>query len=462
MRNYGKIVGFTVGLIALSNIFEVTTYANSTDYEVSVVNTVRVGDIQIEIEQCNDESQLVVPNQTINQEIRIHNIAKPAWVRVKLEYRGLVGVSEIETSSIGITSSDWIKRGNYYYYTKSMENDSYIDLCNSLTIPKDWDSSYTGKSFNVLITTEAVQKRNFTPNFGSHDPWFGTIVETSVKNKDISNNVTNTQSFQVIFKDGTQELIRVGDDFFSNFGYMMPGDTLTDYVRITNNYSKSVEICFRTDSTLDSKLLNLMQLEIRLGDNILYKGSLSSESLQGGISLGKYAKGDSNNLIYVLTLPSNAGNEYAQERAEVKWVFSSSLSSGKTTTTDNEDSDGRTTTPTTSVIPTEQVTEPSNEENTTSVDEDVRTKIPDELIDIARDVDDGRLKYYIDKEYLTEMEWQEFTAILEALGVPSSKWMPYLPKTGDVSSTPLYVLVMLVSLIGLVILFVRRHVHDKQ
>jgi len=74
MENYRNIFMFIVSLMVL-NLFTVTTYANdTTDYEVDVVNTVSVGDIQIGIEQYSNGTQLVVPNQTISQTIRIRNL----------------------------------------------------------------------------------------------------------------------------------------------------------------------------------------------------------------------------------------------------------------------------------------------------------------------------------------------------------------------------------------------------
>jgi len=463
MENYRNIFMFIVSLMVL-NLFTVTTYANdTTDYEVDVVNTVSVGDIQIGIEQYSNVTQLVVPNQTISQTIRIRNLARPAWIRVKVEYQGLTGVSEIEDSSVGITSENWIKCGEYYYHTKSMDSASYIDLCNSITIPEKWDSSGSGKRFNVIITADAVQKRNFSPNFNSSDPWFGTVIETSIHNKYTDTMAASKQSFQVVFEDGTQGLVRTGENFLGNFNDMMPGDVVTDKVRVANNYSEPIELHFRAESLMNSSLLGAIEFSICIGDVVVYSGTLDSAAIKSGVSLGKYSKGSSADLIYTLVVPSDMGNNYAQSEASVKWIFYTALSKVTEPTKgsggggDKEEStisQREKEVPTSSVETTVVNTEPTGED---------LIKMPDDFIARIREINDERLKPYLDKEYLTLKEFAELLFLLEGLGIPTSEYTYLLPKTGDTSdNTSAYLFVMIFSLVALSALAVmRRRLKEK-
>ena len=447
MRNCRKILILCLILLSLNTI---TVYANSTSYEVDVVNKVSVGDINISISQNDRGNTIVLPNQIIDRSIGIRNNANPAWIRIKIEYTGSNKIKNLSESMIILSSNEWIKCGQYYYYITPVKKNSYIDFCNSIVIPEDWDSSFSDERFSIIITAEAVQERNFTPDFKSTDPWFGTVVETCVHSTYNKLGVTSGQSFQVLFEDGTQGLVKIGDDFFSNFDNLMPGDSVTDRVKVVNNYSKSVELFFRTDFLTDSILLGAVGLTISIDNKVLYSGNLDAVALRNGVSLGKYSKGSSADLIYILTIPSEMGNEYAQSETSIRWIFSTTLSKAVEPTKGGKDNDKEEST----TVALKETESSVVVLGTESVTEDL-IKIPDDLIELIKELNDERLNFYLDKEYLTPEEFSELLRLIEELGIPVSEWLPLLPKMGDDFKNEVYIVVMIISLVllfGLIVL----------
>jgi len=447
MRNCRKILILCLILLSLNTI---TVYANSTSYEVDVVNKVSVGDINISISQNDRGNTIVLPNQIIDRSIGIRNNANPAWIRIKIEYTGSNKIKNLSESMIILSSNEWIKCGQYYYYITPVKKNSYIDFCNSIVIPEDWDSSFSDERFSIIITAEAVQERNFTPDFKSTDPWFGTVVETCVHSTYNKLGVTSGQSFQVLFEDGTQGLVKIGDDFFSNFDNLMPGDSVTDRVKVVNNYSKSVELFFRTDFLTDSILLGAVGLTISIDNKVLYSGNLDAVALRNGVSLGKYSKGSSADLIYILTIPSEMGNEYAQSETSIRWIFSTTLSKAVEPTKGDKDNDKEEST----TVALKETESSVVVLGTESVTEDL-IKIPDDLIELIKELNDERLNFYLDKEYLTPEEFSELLRLIEELGIPVSEWLPLLPKMGDDFKNEVYIVVMIISLVllfGLIVL----------
>ena len=78
------------------------------------------------IEIPYQNSKMVLPGQEISKIPRITNCAQPCWIRVRLVYEnsmeGPDGVEGLSDWNLYGMSKDWVKIGNYYYYTKILEN----------------------------------------------------------------------------------------------------------------------------------------------------------------------------------------------------------------------------------------------------------------------------------------------------------------------------------------------------
>lgn len=314
-------------------------------YSTEVTNNISVGDINIGLEESGDtDNESVLPGQKINKTIKIKNKANKAWVRAKFEYSDCDEYKGLSDKDVELESNKWKKIGEYFYCLVPIEDGETMDFVKSFNVPSDWDSEKTDKQFTIYTSVEAVQETNFTPDFTKDDPWFGTVIESCVHTTYDITTETGDTPFSVVFENGAEGLVKIGNDFFSNWPSLMPGDTVTDTVKIGNNYSRPMTIFFRTDTIADDDLISKVHLTIKNGDKVLYDGAMNGE-ITNEVSLGSIKQGEVRELIYTVSIPASLTNEFALAKTSTKWIFycshennrsGSSTSSGNNTTSDTE------------------------------------------------------------------------------------------------------------------------------
>lgn len=322
-------------LAALLSLLVSGMASAATSYETEVINNVGIGDISISLKEFEldedgneipyENDKVVLPGQKVDKIVRITNEANTAWIRAKLEYTSDDGIRGLSDQMVTLDSDEWIKAGDYFYYPVPVEKDSSIDFVKEVRIPTEWDESYADKSFSIIVTADAVQTDNFTPDFTSEDPWFGTVIETCVHTV-YSPVQAGKTAFSVAFEGGAEGLVRTGDDFFSNWGELMPGDTVSDTVQIKNSYSRPVTIYFWTETIADDMLLKALQLEIKNGDNVIYSGTMDG-AITDKVTLAYLKSGEETRLTYTLSVPAELNNQYALSSTKTKWIFSAQLKS---------------------------------------------------------------------------------------------------------------------------------------
>lgn len=151
---------------------------------------------------------------------------------------------------------------------------------------------------------------------------------------------------KVEYEGEANGLIAAPDDFFSDFGEMMPGDKKEETVFIRNKGNSLTEFFFYTKleqelQTLienenpnnterqigrSAELLKKVKLTIWMekAENHLeiYQGNLAATTLQKGVSLGKFGSGEEGKLTFQIEIPKELGNIYASNDTNVIWVFS--------------------------------------------------------------------------------------------------------------------------------------------
>jgi len=129
----------------------------------------------------------------------------------------------------------------------------------------------------------------------------------------------------VKFHGDAQKLLAVPDDFFRNFGDILPGDTKKDDIAISNTDKETVEIFFRTELKNQTKeqkdLLEKLILTISMNGKNFYTGSLKASSLEQPVSLGKFKPQTEGKLTFSITVPQDLKNAYALRDASVNWIF---------------------------------------------------------------------------------------------------------------------------------------------
>lgn len=303
----------------------------------TVTNNVQIGSVNISLMEyqkdasgkessyVNDKS--VVPGEQISKIPRITNKGIPCYIRVQVTYTSenndKVAMSDSNLQGI---NGDFVKVGDYFYYKKILEHGASVDLFTGVTIPTD--AKANGK-FKIGITAEAIQARNITPNYSIQNPWGKVTVEDA---KDIDETTYKTLTaaksnveLTVTMTDDSKKLVAAPEDFFVQFGYLVPGDSLERSVDLNNNYGyDSIELYFQSKILeKNNDLLNKIQLLITLtqdgNTSKVYEGSLNADFKQklATIKANKSAK-----LNFKVTVPAELGNAYAMTKGKVQWIFS--------------------------------------------------------------------------------------------------------------------------------------------
>ena len=327
MTKIKKVLAVLVALL-LVTLSAYPAIAQETDsHSVTVINTVGMNNVHIAINQydiVNGEKSeispnpIVLPGQVLERVCAIDNLASEAWIRAKIVFAD--DTIDVGDNFLNIASDKWVKCGEYYYYTEPVANKKAIDLFNRINVPAEWGNEYAKKSIKFTVYADAVQEKNFTPDFKSKDPWFGTIIEHRIHDDYIVPVDKDDQLFQVVYKDGAEGLVKIGNDFFSNWAALMPGDVVNDKVSVKNEYAFPATIFFQIETFDDSILSDRLHLRIYTSKGEIYNGKLNGK-IKDEIKLVTLNHGDELEVFYELRVPAELTNEFSLAKAKTKWIF---------------------------------------------------------------------------------------------------------------------------------------------
>lgn len=129
-----------------------------------------------------------------------------------------------------------------------------------------------------------------------------------------------------MFENGADGLVKTGEDFFSNWASLMPGDTVSGQVTLKNSYRRTVAMYFKTESIADDALLKVLHLEIKNGDTVIYSGTMDG-AVTERVKLASLAMNEEAILTYTVSVPKELNNSYALSKTQTKWIFSAYMSS---------------------------------------------------------------------------------------------------------------------------------------
>lgn len=323
------------GFLLAGVITTAAVYASFSD-ELNVVNHISMGDINISVSEYAKkgtgevkyrESAKVLPGQVISKIPRIKNDALPCWIRARITYSGEKGELEgLTDENIGGISAEWVKRGEYYYYTKILKKQESVDLFQTVLIPETWSEEHSSQNLTLDIQTDAIQAANFKPDFSAMSPWGNQVIQQCIHEQNGALTCKKGETkLSVEFNGKAHRLIAVPNDFFVNLETAMPGDVLKDSVMISNTTDAEAEIFFCTDvkgrTEEQKRMLQNIGFEIRQNHKEIYKGSLDSKKLEKMYSLGKFKSGQKGSLEFQLEIPKEWDNTYALKKTDVTWIF---------------------------------------------------------------------------------------------------------------------------------------------
>lgn len=324
-----------VGILAALLCMATGAYGYFSD-NLEIKNHITMGDIRINMTEFarkgNGEVKYrdpayIFPGERISKIPRIKNRALPCWIRARISYGSdKDDVEMLSEHNIEGISSEWIKRGDYYYYTKVLKKQESVDLFQSVSVPAVWTEEHGGQKLSVTVQADAIQAANFKPDFTAMSPWGNQEIQDCVH----ETNGTMTckkgeRKLSVEFQGKAHKLIAVPDDFFANLETAMPGDILTDTVKISNTTKNDAEIFFRISTEGRSKektdMLKNICFQISMGEKVLYTGTLDAAKLQKNHSLGVFKSKASGELKFLLEIPKEWDNAWALKKTDVSWIF---------------------------------------------------------------------------------------------------------------------------------------------
>ena len=331
MRIRKKMVLAAAGVILGISV----TYGYFSDI-VSVTNHISTGDVNIRLQEYQQKNgkeilysnpKLVMPGDIVSKIPRISNLAEPCWIRAKISYEN--DRKELESLSdgdiLGI-SEQWVKQGEYFYYTRILEQGEAATLFRAVKIPDDWTEKHSSQKLHINIQADAIQAANFQPDFRAMSPWGNQEIELCVHEE---NGRTLEEKkkvkLSVEFNGNAHKLIAVPDDFFANIQRAMPGDSFQDSVEISNTTDKPAELFFHTGIVCQREdrmdLLKKLSLTIAMNGKSIYSGNLLAEELKSEVSLGIFQSGEEGTMEFTVSVPKELKNAYALRDGAVKWYF---------------------------------------------------------------------------------------------------------------------------------------------
>ena len=159
------------------------------------------------------------------------------WIRAQISYESdgtLTGISD----EMVTLSSDWTKKDGWFYYQKALESGQSVDLMKSVKIPHSWNSSDSGKTFNIVVKVEAAEAFPWDTGWSDGSPAIYSQSFEMSKQNALSKGLTATQGNIRIRLEEFQES-GGKEQPYENNRIVVPGETVSKIVRITVEGEKS-------------------------------------------------------------------------------------------------------------------------------------------------------------------------------------------------------------------------------
>jgi len=349
-----KIPGYVIALLLLVIVFLYSAGSTLAAWSVQggTVNTMTVGSIKAELLVQFAKGQIVMPGSTVAKVVNVRNTGTiDALVRVRIDKAwgesrdaegNLIVDPSLNTDTIHIdfNTTNWYYAQNdgYFYYIGVLKPGevTLAPLMKEFTVDQNNGNEFSNVKADIIVHMECVQALgdgikiwSQNPNvLGAYNPGPGKTAIAEVE------FLNPTDGFRFNAADG---------DLFVNFKDLIPGESQSQVIRITNSYTQKTEIFMRADyidqssatpenRELTEKLLKqYATFTVSTDDGtILYRGpvwgsldaaSQGTDSLNNYISLGSYVKGASRNLTVNLSLNPAIDNKYQNLLGQIKWSF---------------------------------------------------------------------------------------------------------------------------------------------
>lgn len=307
-------------LMNISGIYALTNQATNGSLSTGVV------DIKIQTYKLNEENEEIYsndkkvnPGETISFIPKIENFGENCYVRVKIKY---IDANIDFKNYITNFSNSLEKHGEYYYYNKVLNPKEKIQLFDTIKIP-DNISNEDNSEIPLEIIAEAVQEKNFIPDYSKENPWGDIIPEKRIDNTVNINTNKENSKITIKYESSIDSNINVPNDFLENISKVMPGDSFKEYVEINNDKKNAkyyMQIVVDEKYLIEKDLLSKIKLQIiNKNGQVILDGNIGNT---GRVLLGNYNINENDRFEFNISVPSDIGNEYTTLNPVLDIVFS--------------------------------------------------------------------------------------------------------------------------------------------
>jgi len=307
-------------LMNISGIYALTNQATNGSLSTGVV------DIKIQTYKLNEENEEIYsndkkvnPGETISFIPKIENFGENCYVRVKIKY---IDANIDFKNYITNFSNSLEKHGEYYYYNKVLNPKEKIQLFDTIKIP-DNISNEDNSEIPLEIIAEAVQEKNFIPDYSKENPWGDIIPEKRIDNTVNINTNKENSKITIKYESSIDSNINVPNDFLENISKVMPGDSFKEYVEINNDKKNAkyyMQIVVDEKYLIEKELLSKIKLQIiNKNGQVIFDGNIGNT---GRVLLGNYNINENDRFEFNISVPSDIGNEYTTLNPVLDIVFS--------------------------------------------------------------------------------------------------------------------------------------------
>ena len=130
----------------------------------------------------------------------------------------------------------------------------------------------------------------------------------------------------VTYEGGAERFVFLPEstDLFEGFKGVLPGDVLTQTIRVQNDSGAPVRIYLRAEpvSEEDADFLNALHMTVSSGSKEIFDAPAGvQDGLAKNVLLGSFRQGGGTELYVTLEVPIELGNEYMGRMGTVPWVF---------------------------------------------------------------------------------------------------------------------------------------------
>ena len=186
--NIKKLAPILLSVVLLGTVGIGATLAYFTDNDSSG-NVITMGHVDIELTEPSWEGGMegisnIVPGQSIKKDptVTLQEGSLDAYVRIKLEIEGLEETQAKEVlDGIQINEGWKVVDGYYYYENKLTKETKEAVLFHEVIIPYSWNNAMAEKTFDIVVSAEAVQADHLQEDFFNEDGSWNITTEEILK-----------------------------------------------------------------------------------------------------------------------------------------------------------------------------------------------------------------------------------------------------------------------------------------